>query len=267
VAKLRLDALLAQRGLFESRNRAAASVLAGEVTLGSAGARAIKPGQLVSEDVELSVAERPRFVSRGGIKLANALDATGIDASDRRCLDVGASTGGFSDCLLQAGAAAVTAVDVAYGELAWSIRTDERVTVIERTNARTLVPTMLPYAPDLIVIDVSFISLTRVLPAVLACAASRFDALALIKPQFEVGRGRVGKAGVVRDPDTRRLALQQVGAASVALAGCALLGFFSSGLPGPKGNRETFAWLAEPARPSAAVSDADVEALARKVEP
>jgi 23S rRNA (cytidine1920-2'-O)/16S rRNA (cytidine1409-2'-O)-methyltransferase len=267
VAKLRLDTLLARRGLFESRSRAAASVLAGEVTLGDAHTRAAKPGQLVSEDVDVTVAARPRFVSRGGIKLENALAATGVETAGRHCLDVGASTGGFTDCLLQAGAAAVTAVDVAYGELAWSIRNDERVTVIERTNARALDRAMLPYAPDLIVIDVSFISLTRVLAPVLECAAPRFDALALVKPQFEVGRVRVGKGGVVRDPDDRRLALEQVGTHALGLGTCSLLGFFSSGLPGPKGNRETFAWLAEHGRAGAASSPADVAKLARKVEP
>ena len=267
VAKLRLDTLLARRGLFESRSRAAASVLAGEVTVGGAQARATKPGQLVSEDIDVTVAERPRYVSRGGIKLENALAATGIDVRGRRCLDVGASTGGFTDCLLQAGATAVTALDVAYGELAWSIRNDERVTVIERTNARALEPGMLPYAPDLIVIDVSFISLTRVLAPVLACAAPRFDALTLVKPQFEVGRGRIGKGGVVRDPDERRFALEQVGTAALGLGLYSLLGFFSSGLPGPKGNRESFAWLAEPGRPGAAASAADVARMAREVEP
>ena len=139
MAKLRLDTLLAQRGLFASRARAAASVMAGEVRLGgSGGERAAKPGQMVAEDVEVAVDERPRFVSRGGIKLANALDATGIDPAGRRCLDVGASTGGFTDCLLQRGAAQVIALDVAYGELDWSLRTDERVTVLERTNARAM---------------------------------------------------------------------------------------------------------------------------------
>ena len=195
MAKVRLDTLLAQRGLFASRARAAASVMAGEVRLGgSDGDRAAKPGQLVAEDVELAVDERPRFVSRGGIKLANALQATGIDVSGRHCLDVGASTGGFTDCLLQGGAAHVVALDVAYGELGWSLRTDDRVTVIERTNARHLAAGDLPYAPDLVVADLSFISLTKVLPAVLACCAERFDALAMVKPQFEVGT-RAGRQG------------------------------------------------------------------------
>jgi 23S rRNA (cytidine1920-2'-O)/16S rRNA (cytidine1409-2'-O)-methyltransferase len=264
MAKLRLDTLLAQRGLFASRARAAASVMAGEVRLGgSDGERAAKPGQMVAEDVEVAVDERPRFVSRGGIKLANALATTGIDPAGRRCLDVGASTGGFSDCLLQAGAAHVVALDVAYGELDWSLRTDERVTVLERTNARSLAAGDLPYAPDLVVADVSFISLTKVLPAVLACCAERFDALAMVKPQFEVGRDRVGKGGVVRTAEDRRAALVAV-AESARAQGAAVLGFASSDLPGPKGNRETFVWLAAAGRGAA---DADLEALAREVEP
>ncbi len=250
MAKVRLDTLLHRRGLFASRARAAASVMAGEVRLGDHGARAAKPGQLVAEDVALAVDERPRFVSRGGVKLANALAATGIDPSGRRCLDVGASTGGFTDCLLQAGAAHVVAVDVAYGELDWRLRTDERVTVIERTNVRALAPSDLPYAPDLVVADVSFISLTKVLPAVLACAAPRFDALAMVKPQFEVGRERIGKGGVVRDPADRRAALVAV-AGAARDAGAAVLGFAPSGLLGPKGNHETFAWLAEAGRAGA----------------
>ncbi len=263
MAKVRLDTLLARRGLFASRARAAASVMAGEVRLGGRGERAAKPGQLVAEDVELAVDERPRFVSRGGVKLANALQATGVDPAGRRCLDVGASTGGFTDCLLQAGAAHVVALDVAYGELDWSLRTDDRVTVIERTNARALAPEQLPYAPDLVVADVSFISLTKVLPAVLACCAERFDALAMVKPQFEVGRALVGKGGVVRSADDRRAALVAV-AESAREAGASVLGFASSGLPGPKGNRETFVWLAEDGRAGAA---GGLEAAAREVEP
>jgi 23S rRNA (cytidine1920-2'-O)/16S rRNA (cytidine1409-2'-O)-methyltransferase len=263
MAKVRLDTLLARRGLFESRARAAASVMAGEVRLGAAGERAAKPGQLVPEDVAVAVDERPRFVSRGGTKLANALAATGIDPAGRHCLDVGASTGGFTDCLLQAGAAHVVALDVAYGELSWSLRNDERVTVLERTNARAIAPGDLPYAPDLIVADVSFISLTKVLPAVLACAAPRHDALAMVKPQFEVGRGHVGKGGVVREAADRRAALVAVAEAARA-AGAAVMGFASSGLPGPKGNRETFVWLAEAGRPGAVE---DLEAAARVVEP
>src|SRR3954454_14489872 len=175
--KMRLDALLAERGLFASRSRAAASVLAGEVLLGAGRARAEKPGQMVDPDVAVDVAAAPAYVSRGGIKLANARDALGVEVAGRRALDVGASTGGFTDVLLQRGAAHVVAVDVAYGELHWRLREDPRVTVMERVNARSLDPGALPYRPDLAVADVSFISLTKVLPAVLACCAAAFDAL------------------------------------------------------------------------------------------
>jgi 23S rRNA (cytidine1920-2'-O)/16S rRNA (cytidine1409-2'-O)-methyltransferase len=262
MAKTRLDTLLAERGLFPTRSRAAASVIAGEVRLGNARERAAKPGQLVAEDVVVAVAEAPDFVSRGGRKLANALAATGVDPAGRRCLDVGASTGGFTDCLLQAGAAHVVAVDVAYGELAWALRSDGRVSVLERFNARHLRPEDLPYAPELITIDVSFIGLAKVLPAVLACAAPAFDCLALCKPQFEVGREGVGKGGVVREAADRRAALVAVAGTAEQL-GSSVLGFASSGLPGPKGNRETFVWLAEAGRPGLE----DVEAAAREVEP
>jgi 23S rRNA (cytidine1920-2'-O)/16S rRNA (cytidine1409-2'-O)-methyltransferase len=258
-SKMRLDALLAQRGLFETRSRAAASVLAGEVRIGAHGARATKPGTLVAPDVQLSVDEVPRYVSRGGIKLANALSASAIAVAGRRCLDVGASTGGFTDCLLQAGAAAVTALDVAYGEFSWKLRGDPRVSVIERFNARELRPDALPYAPDLIVADVSFISLRLLLEPVLACAAPKFDALLMVKPQFEVGRGLVGRGGVVRDGELRRGALLEVAAAAAA-QGAAVRGFFGSGLPGPKGNIETFLALAEGARGS--VEDLPALALA-----
>jgi 23S rRNA (cytidine1920-2'-O)/16S rRNA (cytidine1409-2'-O)-methyltransferase len=239
VPRVRLDSLLAERGLFPSRSRAAAAVLAGQVHLGAGRARAAKPGQLVAADVEVEVDAPPPYVSRGGVKLANALDALRLDPSGRLCLDVGASTGGFTDVLLQRGAEHVIALDVAYGELDWRLRQDPRVTVIERVNARSLQRSQLPYAPDLIVVDVSFISLTKVLPAVLACAAERFDCLAMVKPQFEVGKGKVGKGGVVRDPELRREAI-----AAVALgAAVPVLGFAASGLPGPAGNRETFVWL------------------------
>src|SRR6185437_13789219 len=204
MVRVRIDTLLSERGLFASRSAAAASVLAGDVLLLPDRRRAEKPGQLVPDDVELEVVAPPPFVSRGGVKLANALPAFGISVEGRRALDVGASTGGFTDCLLQSGAAHVVAVDVAYGELDWRLRSDSRVTVIERSNARALSRSQLPYAPDLIVIDVSFISLAKVLPAVLACAAERFDCLALVKPQFEVGRSAVGKGAVVRDSEARR---------------------------------------------------------------
>jgi 23S rRNA (cytidine1920-2'-O)/16S rRNA (cytidine1409-2'-O)-methyltransferase len=260
--KRRLDTLLAERGLYESRSRAAAAVMAGDVEVGDRQAR--KPGELVAEDTELRVAERPRFVSRGGIKLANALDELGIDAAGRRALDVGASTGGFTDCLLQRGAEAVIALDVAYGELHWTLRQNPRVRVVERRNARSLEPDELPYAPDLIVVDVSFISLTKVLPAVLRSAAAGFDCLALVKPQFELGRERVGRGGVVRDADDRRAALVEGARCARDELGVTVLGFASSGLPGPAGNRESFVWLAEAGRAGAIE---DLEAAARRAEP
>lgn len=247
VPRVRLDSLLAERGLFESRTRAAAAVIAGDVHIGPGRRRAEKPGQLVDPEVELEVNGPPPFVSRGGVKLANALDTLGLDPKDRNALDVGASTGGFTDCLLQRGATRVIALDVAYGELDWRIREDERVTVIERTNARSITPDDLPYAPDLVVIDVSFISLTKVLPAVLATTASIFDCLAMVKPQFEVGKERLGKGGVVRDLELRREAVRTV-AASVDVA---VMGSAPSALAGPSGNKETFLWLAEPGRPGA----------------
>jgi 23S rRNA (cytidine1920-2'-O)/16S rRNA (cytidine1409-2'-O)-methyltransferase len=264
VAKRRLDALLAERGLFESRSGAAAAVLAGAVRLGHHGERARKPGQLVPDDVPLEVDAGPRYVSRGGTKLANALDAFGIDPAGRRCLDVGASTGGFTDCLLQRGAEAVIAVDVAYGELRWRLRRDPRVAVLERTNARVLRPDQLAFRPDLIAVDVSFISLAKVLPAVIGCAPERFDCLALIKPQFELGPERVGRGGVVRAADDRRAALVAVGAMGRDRLGLSVLGYASSGLPGPAGNRESFVWLAEPGRPGAV---ADLEEAVRSAEP
>jgi 23S rRNA (cytidine1920-2'-O)/16S rRNA (cytidine1409-2'-O)-methyltransferase len=264
MAKSRLDALLVDRGLFESRSRAAAAVIAGDVRLGDDGRRADKPGQMVAPDVALAVAEGPQYVSRGGVKLANALDAFAIDPTGRCALDVGASTGGFTDCLLQRGAARVVAVDVAYGELHWRIRNDSRVTVLERVNARSLAPGELPYAPDLIVADVSFVSLRKALTAPIGCAASRWDCLAMVKPQFEVGRERVGKGGVVRSADDRRSALVDVATWARESLGAAVLGFASSGLPGPAGNQETFVWLAEGGRPG---DVGDVEAAAREVEP
>jgi len=250
VPRVRLDSLLAERGLFSSRSRAAAAVMAGQVRLGPGDAKAAKPGQLVEPDVELGVDAPPPYVSRGGIKLRNALDALGVDPAGRRCLDVGASTGGFTDCLLQAGAEHVIALDVAYGELDWSLREHPRVTVIERVNARALEPSQLPYAPDLIVVDVSFISLRKVLPAVLACAAERFDALAMVKPQFEAGREHVSRGGVVRDPEARQAAIDAVAASAVEL-GYEVRGTAESGLPGPAGNVETFVWLAEGGRTGA----------------
>ena len=240
--KKRVDVLLVERGLADTRSQAQALVLAGLVPGYD------KPGHQVAEDAELEVERPPRFVSRGGIKLANALDTLQLEVAGRRALDVGASTGGFTDCLLQRAAEHVISLDVAYGELDYRLRADERVTVIERANARAVTPDQLPYPPDLVVIDVSFISLAKVLPAVLACTAERFDCLAMVKPQFEVGRERLGKGGVVRDPELRRSAVASVAECADGL-GCSVVGFAPSGLPGPKGNLETFVWLAEGERP------------------
>ena len=267
MGKQRLDTLLAERGLFASRSRAAASVMAGEVRVGPGERRAAKPGELVDVEERVSVDTRPSFVSRGGIKLANALAESGLEVEGRRALDVGASTGGFTDCLLQRGAQAVIAVDVGYGTLDYGLRMDARVHVMERTNARGLVPEMLPYPPDLATIDVSFISLAKVLGAVLGCMGEeRYDVLGLVKPQFEVGRGQVGKGGVVRQAEDRRAALLGVGETARAL-GASVLGYYSSRLPGPKGNRETFVWLAEPGREGGAEGADELELMARKVEP
>jgi 23S rRNA (cytidine1920-2'-O)/16S rRNA (cytidine1409-2'-O)-methyltransferase len=235
--------------------------MAGKVRLGGHGLRAEKPGQMVTEDVAVSVDAGDEYVSRGGVKLANGLDAFGLDVIGRRCLDVGASTGGFTDCLLQREAEHVVALDVAYGELHWRLRGDPRVTVVERSNARALSADSLPYRPDLIVVDVSFISLTKVLPAVLAAASpDGFDCLALVKPQFELGRERVGKGGVVRSASDRREALAGVGSLVASGLGLSVLGFASSGLPGPAGNRESFVWI-RPAGDVRAVEDIAAAAL------
>jgi 23S rRNA (cytidine1920-2'-O)/16S rRNA (cytidine1409-2'-O)-methyltransferase len=258
--KARIDAVLAERGLFPSRTAAAGAVRAGAVRVGRDGPIALRPSQLVGAEVQLVVEEGPRFVSRGGIKLENALDALGIDVAGRECLDVGASTGGFTDCLLQRGASRVVAVDVAYGQIEAALRDDPRVAVIERVNARTLEPGDLPFVPDLATVDVSFISLRKVLPAVAGCLAPAGEILAMVKPQFELGRERVRK-GVVRDAGDRREAILSV-ATAAAEAGLPIRGFASSGLPGPKGNRETFVWCG-----GTGEEVADLEAAISSVEP
>jgi len=238
--KSRIDAVLAEQGLFPSRSAAAGAVRAGEVRVGRDGPVALRPSQLVEPEATLIVDSGPRFVSRGGIKLDNALEALGIDVSGRECADIGASTGGFTDCLLQRGASAVAAVDVAYGQIDVRLREDPRVTVIERLNGREMLPSDLPFAPWLTAIDVSFISLTKLLPAANACLAPGGEILAMVKPQFELGKARVGR-GVVRDRADRREAIGIVATAATEL-GLTVRGLASSGLPGPKGNRETFLW-------------------------
>ena len=265
MAKVRLDTLLAQRGLFASRARAAASVMAGEVRLGgSDGDRAAKPGQLVAEDVELAVDERPRFVSRGGIKLANALQATGIDVSGRRCLDVGASTGGFTDCLLQGGAAHVVALDVAYGELDWSLRTDDRVTVIERTNARyarrrrpALRPRSRGRRPLLHLPDQGAARRARLLRG---AASTRWRWSSRSSRSGASGRQGRRRALARGAPRGARRGGRRSPARTVPRCSASR----PRACPGPKGNQETFVWLAEGGRETAR---ADLDALARVVEP
>jgi 23S rRNA (cytidine1920-2'-O)/16S rRNA (cytidine1409-2'-O)-methyltransferase len=236
MAKKRLDVLLVERGLAESRAQAQALVLAGRVRGHS------KAGTQIEESAELEVEPGPRFVSRGGEKLAHALATLGIEVGGEDCLDVGASTGGFTDCLLQAGAARVCALDVGYGQIAPRLREDPRVTVMERTNVRDLDCAQLPFAPTFVVCDVSFIGLAKALPPALACAAPGWRALVLVKPQFEAGRADVGKGGVVRDPDVHKRVLDEI-AAQAPLWGAHVEGVTDSGLPGPKGNREFFLYL------------------------
>jgi 23S rRNA (cytidine1920-2'-O)/16S rRNA (cytidine1409-2'-O)-methyltransferase len=232
--KKRLDVLLVERGLAESRAQAQALVLAGLVPGFD------KPGHQVPEDAELAVDRPPRFVSRGGEKLANALEQLEIELDGRDAIDIGASTGGFTDCVLQNGVARVVAVDVGYGQLHPKLRNDPRVTVLERTNARTL--TALPFPPDLLVCDVSFISVRLVLPPVLALMEPGWDALVMVKPQFEAGKGEVGKGGIVRDAEIHRRVLREVIDAGLGW-GATAVGVVDSGLPGPKGNREFFLHL------------------------
>jgi 23S rRNA (cytidine1920-2'-O)/16S rRNA (cytidine1409-2'-O)-methyltransferase len=239
--KKRLDVLLVERGLAETRTQAQALVVAGRVPGHD------KPGTQVDEDAELSVDSGPRFVSRGGEKLAHALDVLGVDPAGLDALDVGASTGGFTDVLLQRGAARVIAVDVGYGQLALPLRNDPRVVVLERTNARKLLE--LPFAPQLVVCDVSFISVQKALPAALRLSAPGWQALVLVKPQFEAGRADVGKGGVVRDPEIHRRVLRDTVEGALDW-GAQTVGVVDSGLPGPKGNREFFLHLVERDRPT-----------------
>lgn len=254
--RIRLDLLLGQRGTYTSRTAAARAIRAGQVKLGKDGPVALRPSQEVNRDQEVEVLEGQKYVSRGGLKLENALDTLGVDPAGRLCLDVGASTGGFTDCLLQRGAKHVIALDVAYGQIDVSMRDRPKVTVIERLNARDLLPADLEYRPELAVIDVSFISLTKVLPAVVGAVADRAVILAMVKPQFELGRARVGRGGVVRKPEDRREAVETVADFALDL-GLSLDGIASTGLPGPKGNLETFIRLGKAARPASGESGTD----------
>ena len=244
-AGVRLDRLLVDLGLAPSRERAQRLILAGEVLVGDR--LATKPGTMVAADAPLRLRRPPSdYVSRGGEKLAGALDAFGLEVAGQVALDVGASTGGFTDCLLRRGARRVFALDVGYGQLAWTLRQDARVTVLERINARRLEASMLAEAPDLATVDGSFISLALVLPAVAAVLRPAGSVVALVKPQFEAGRRQVGKGGVVRDPAVRAAAVARVRDDAQAL-GLTVRGESESVLPGPKGNREVFLWLARSA--------------------
>lgn len=232
----RLDIELVRRGLASSRAEAQAAVAAGLVTV--SGNPATKAGSLVADDAALQViGPARRFVSRGGEKLRSALDRFDVEPRDRDCLDAGASTGGFTDCLLQAGAARVVAVDVGYGQLAWKIRNDPRVTVMERTNVRNLRPEDLRFAPDLVVVDLSFISIRTVVPALVAVAGSGAAFVVLVKPQFEAGPANVGSGGVVREPVVWRRVLEEASAA-FREHGVGVLGVITSPLRGPAGNVE-----------------------------
>jgi 23S rRNA (cytidine1920-2'-O)/16S rRNA (cytidine1409-2'-O)-methyltransferase len=246
----RLDAELVRRGLARSREQAASLVTARRVLV--AGQAAAKPATQVAPGDPITITEAaagPDYVSRGGWKLAGALAAfPALRVEGRRCLDAGASTGGFTDVLLRAGAAHVIAVDVGYGQLAWALRTDERVTVLDRVNVRQLRPEQVAPAPDLVTADLSFISLGLVLPALVACASPDADFVLLVKPQFEVGKDRVGSGGVVRDPELRREAVTAV-AAAASTQGLGVAGVVASPLPGPSGNVEYFLWLRRSAPP------------------
>jgi 23S rRNA (cytidine1920-2'-O)/16S rRNA (cytidine1409-2'-O)-methyltransferase len=249
-SKVRLDAELVRRGLARSREQAAELIGDGRVAV--AGLTAGKPATQVGRDVPITVSDDggpPGYVSRGGHKLAGALAAFGaVVVAGRRCLDAGASTGGFTDVLLRAGAGHVVAVDVGYGQLAWALRTDPRVTVLERVNVRELRPEQVAPPPGLVVADLSFISLALPLPALVRCAEPDADFVLLVKPQFEVGKGRVGAGGVVRDPGLRAGAVTGV-ADAAAGHGLGVAGVTASPLPGPAGNVEYFLWLRRGAPP------------------
>jgi 23S rRNA (cytidine1920-2'-O)/16S rRNA (cytidine1409-2'-O)-methyltransferase len=250
--RVRLDAELVRRGLARSRDHATELIASGRVTVG--GQRASKPSTAVGTDAALVVAgdaEDPGYVSRGGHKLAGALAEFvphGLVVEGRRCLDAGASTGGFTDVLLRSGAVAVVAADVGYGQLAWPLQQDPRVTVLDRTNVRGLTADQLPFAPELVVGDLSFISLRLVLPALHAVAAPGGDLVLMVKPQFEVGKEQLGKGGVVRDPELRTAAVLAVSAAAADL-GLGVGGVCASPLPGPSGNVEYFLWFRSGAAP------------------
>jgi len=233
--KVRADRLLTDRGLVSSRERAKALIMAGQVIVGDH--KVEKAGQLVDDALEVRIKNDLPFVSRGGLKLEKALDEFKIDVNGLTVMDVGASTGGFTDCLLQRGASRVFAVDVGYGQLAWKLQQDERVFSFEKTNIRYLEAGTLPSVPDMAVIDASFISLDKVLPNTLSLVKSMGTVVALIKPQFEVGKGEVGRGGVVRDPEKHAAVIESVYALANKL-NLEAVAVTESPITGPKGNRE-----------------------------
>lgn len=261
--KERIDVALVARGLCDSREKAARLLLAGAVTVD--GKRVDKPGVLVAPGADLRVTARPKFVSRGGDKLVHALDAFAVSPKGRVCIDVGASTGGFTHCLLEAGASRVYAVDVGQGQLDASLRADGRVVVMEKTNARQLSPDAFPDSPALATLDISFISLEKVLPSVFGVLTLDGEAVALVKPQFEIGKGLVGKGGVVRDAAHHRTVVSRV-ARFCVLHGWHVRGVTASPLKGPKGNREFFLHLTRSGR-TASDLDALIAKAAESPEP
>ena len=235
--KMRLDQLLVERAIYPTREQARRAVMAGEVRIGEQ--TAAKPSLLVEPDVSIATADLPRFVGRGGLKLEGALDYFGISVRDLEAVDIGASTGGFTDCLLQRGAKKVYAIDVGHGQLAWKIRNDPRVVVLERTNARNLSATLIDESADLCVIDVSFISLTLILPNAFQLIVPDGIVLALIKPQFELQRADVGRGGIVRDAALHQKAQDKI-ASFIESLGHTVFGTASSSITGADGNQEFF---------------------------
>jgi 23S rRNA (cytidine1920-2'-O)/16S rRNA (cytidine1409-2'-O)-methyltransferase len=247
--KQRIDKLMFERGLVESRTRAQALILAGKVVVREQ--RIDKPGRLIDTDAEIRIkGDALRYAGRGGLKLEEALREFIIDPTGKNCIDIGASTGGFTDCLLQHGAARVWAVDVGHNQLAWSLRQDPRVVMLEGVNARNLTPEQFPLQFDLATIDVSFISLTKILPALLPCLTNNADCIALIKPQFEVGKGEVGRGGIVTEPAKHRRVLTEIKDAALGI-GFHPVGLIESPILGAEGNREFLMHL----KPAHGVSD------------
>ncbi len=252
MGKERIDKVLVERGLVESRTRAQALILAGQVLVREQ--RVDKPGQLIETDADIRIkGETLRYAGRGGLKLEAALREFKIDPTGKNCIDVGASTGGFTDCLLQHGSAGVWAVDVGHNQLVWRLRQDPRVVVLEGQNARHLDPNQFQFRFEIASVDVSFISLNKVLPSLLPCLAENADCIALIKPQFEVGKGEVGRGGIVTDPAKHRRVLNEIKSAALAI-GFRPVGLIESPILGAEGNREFLMHLKPASENEASIS-------------